>query len=159
MNIPLNIDWQQILLHLLNFAILAGGLYLLLYKPVKAFLAKRERFYQDQADQAEKTRREAEALKAEAQARADAAGEEAKAIREKARQDALADAQGLQHGAGGFIVLPGQYLRRGHHGRLIPCAAYQGDGPEGQGCFSAAYVPLHQTAHGPVLPQVGGNFR
>ena len=32
MNIPLNIDWQQILLHLLNFAILAGGLYLLLYR-------------------------------------------------------------------------------------------------------------------------------
>ena len=29
MNIPLNIDWQQILLHLLNFVILAGGLYLL----------------------------------------------------------------------------------------------------------------------------------
>ena len=35
MNIPLNIDFQQILLHLLNFAILGGGLYLLLYKPVK----------------------------------------------------------------------------------------------------------------------------
>lgn len=32
MNIPLNIDWQQILLHLFNFAILAGGLYLLLYR-------------------------------------------------------------------------------------------------------------------------------
>ena len=95
MNIPLNIDWQQILLHLLNFAILAGGLYLLLYKPVKAFLAKRERFYQDQADQAEKTRQEAEALKAEAQAQADAAGEEAKAIRAKARQDA----QGLRQDA------------------------------------------------------------
>ena len=99
MNIPLNIDWQQILLHLLNFAILAGGLYLLLYKPVKAFLAKRERFYQDQADQVEKTRQEAEALKAEAQAQADAAGEEAKAIRAKARQDALADAQGLRQDA------------------------------------------------------------
>lgn len=99
MNILLNIDWQQILLHLLNFAILAGGLYLLLYKPVKAFLAKRERFYQDQADQAEKTRQEAEALKAEAQAQADAAGEEAKAIRAKARQDALADAQGLRQDA------------------------------------------------------------
>ena len=26
MNIPLNIDWQQILLHLFNFTILAGGL-------------------------------------------------------------------------------------------------------------------------------------
>ncbi len=32
MNIPLNIDWQQILLHLLNFVILAGGLYFLLYQ-------------------------------------------------------------------------------------------------------------------------------
>ena len=40
MNIPLNIDWQQILLHLLNFVILAGGLYLLLYQPVKAFMEK-----------------------------------------------------------------------------------------------------------------------
>ena len=30
MNIPLNIDWQQILLHLMNFVILAGGLYFLL---------------------------------------------------------------------------------------------------------------------------------
>ena len=39
---PLNIDWQQILLHLLNFAILAGGLYFLLYAPVKSFMAKRE---------------------------------------------------------------------------------------------------------------------
>ena len=40
MNIPLNIDWQQILLHLLNFVILAGGLYLLLYKPVVTALRK-----------------------------------------------------------------------------------------------------------------------
>ena len=77
MNIPLNIDWQQILLHLLNFAILAGGLYLLLYKPVKAFMAKREDWYQAQADEAEKTRQEAEALKAAAQAQTDAAAEEA----------------------------------------------------------------------------------
>ena len=29
MNIPLNIDWQQILLHVLNFVILFGGLYFL----------------------------------------------------------------------------------------------------------------------------------
>ena len=91
MNIPLNIDWQQILLHLLNFAILAGGLYLLLYKPVKAFMAKREGWYQQQADAAEKTRQEAEALKAAAQAQADAAAEEAKATRAQARQDAQED--------------------------------------------------------------------
>ena len=38
MNIPLNIDWQQILLHFFNFSILVGGLYLLLFKPVKSFI-------------------------------------------------------------------------------------------------------------------------
>ena len=99
MNIPLNIDWQQILLHLLNFAILAGGLYLLLYKPVKAFMAKREGWYQQQADAAEKTRQEAEALKAAAQAQADAAAEEAKAIRAKAREDAQEDVRRVKEDA------------------------------------------------------------
>ena len=38
---PLNIDWQQILLHLLNFLILFAGLYFILYKPVKKFMKKR----------------------------------------------------------------------------------------------------------------------
>ena len=47
MNIPLNIDWQQILLHLFNFSILVGGLYLLLFKPVKNFMDKRTKHYQD----------------------------------------------------------------------------------------------------------------
>ena len=47
MNIPLNIDWQQILLHLFNFSILVGGLYLLLFKPVKNFMDKRAKHYQD----------------------------------------------------------------------------------------------------------------
>ncbi len=47
MGVPLNIDWQQILLHLFNFLILAGGLYLLLYKPVKRFMDKRATYYKD----------------------------------------------------------------------------------------------------------------
>ena len=47
MGIPLNVDWQQILLHLFNFIILFGGLWLLLYKPVKNFMAKREAYYKD----------------------------------------------------------------------------------------------------------------
>ena len=47
MNIPLNIDWQQILLHLFNFSILVGGLYLLLFKPVKNFMDKRAKHYAD----------------------------------------------------------------------------------------------------------------
>ena len=46
MNIPLNIDWQQILLHMCNFVILAGGLYFLLYKPVKSFMDQRAAYYQ-----------------------------------------------------------------------------------------------------------------
>ena len=43
MNIPLNINFQQILLHLLNFVILAGGLYFLLYGPVKKFMDGRQK--------------------------------------------------------------------------------------------------------------------
>ena len=46
MSVPLNLDWQQILLHLFNFVILAGGLYFLLYKPVKKFMDNRTAYYQ-----------------------------------------------------------------------------------------------------------------
>ena len=46
MSVPLNIDWQQILLHLFNFVILAGSLYFLLYKPVKKFMDNRTAYYQ-----------------------------------------------------------------------------------------------------------------
>ena len=64
MNIPLNIDWQQILLHLFNFSILVGGLYLLLFKPVKSFMDKRVKHYADMesaAAEREKATRELEA--------------------------------------------------------------------------------------------------
>lgn len=43
---PLNIDWQQILLHLFNFVLLFAILYFLLYKPVKRFMDKRAEYYQ-----------------------------------------------------------------------------------------------------------------
>ena len=49
-----------ILLHLLNFVILAGGLYLLLYKPVKTFMEKRQQYYQEQDAKAAKTLADAE---------------------------------------------------------------------------------------------------
>lgn len=62
MNIPLNIDWQQILLHLFNFAILAGGLYLLLYRPVKDFMKKREEHYQSMDEAAERAHADAAQL-------------------------------------------------------------------------------------------------
>ena len=79
MGVPLNIDWQQILLHLLNFVILAGGLYLLLYQPVKAFMEKRQSFYREQDAQAAKLLADAKQAAAEAQRKmkdADAAAAE-----------------------------------------------------------------------------------
>lgn len=48
---PLNIDWQQILLHVFNFIILAAGLTFLLFKPVRKFMRNREQKYKDSAEQ------------------------------------------------------------------------------------------------------------
>ena len=42
---PLNIDFQQIFLHFLNFTLLFAILYYLLYSPVKNFMAKRDEYY------------------------------------------------------------------------------------------------------------------
>ncbi len=64
MGIPLNIDWRQILLHLMNFAILAGGLYILLYKPVKSFMENRINYYKSLENAADEKLRSAEEQKA-----------------------------------------------------------------------------------------------
>ena len=62
---PLNIDIVQILLHMLNFIILAGGLTLLLFKPVVKFLDERKAHYEElEKDIAARTG-ENEKLKAE----------------------------------------------------------------------------------------------
>ena len=83
---PLNIDWQQILLHWMNLAILTGGLYFLLYKPVKAFMDKREEHYRSLDEEAAAKLAEAERIKAECQARRDEAEEELRQERAKAQQ-------------------------------------------------------------------------
>lgn len=85
---PLNIDLQQILLHWMNLAILTGGLYFLLYKPVKQFIEKREEHYRELDRQADERIAQAERLKAEYQGRLDAADEEIHAARAKAQQAA-----------------------------------------------------------------------
>ena len=52
---PLNIDWQQILLHMFNFALLAAGLSLLLFNPVRKFMdERREHFEHIEREAAEK---------------------------------------------------------------------------------------------------------
>lgn len=55
MNLPLNIDIRQILLHMLNFVLLFGGLYFILYSPVKDFIKKRQKIYSDMDKKAEET--------------------------------------------------------------------------------------------------------
>ena len=46
--IPLNVDWRQILLHLLNLVILFVIMYFLLYNPVKKFMETRKEHYRKQ---------------------------------------------------------------------------------------------------------------
>lgn len=88
MGVPLNIDWQQILLHLFNFSILAGGLYLLLYKPVKNFMQKREDYYKKMDNSAKQKLSEAEEAKKEYSNRLLNIEAEGAKIKEKALKDA-----------------------------------------------------------------------
>jgi len=91
--VPLNIDWQQILLHWMNLAILTGGLYFLLYKPVKQFMDKREEHYRQLDEQSARRLEEAEQVRAEYQARLDGADEEIRQARAKAQQSAQQSAE------------------------------------------------------------------
>ncbi len=85
-NIPLNIDWQQILLHWLNLAILVGGLYFLLFKPVTQFMEKRAAHYKELDENAAKKLEEAEQVKARYQQKLDSAEQELHEARVKAQQ-------------------------------------------------------------------------
>ena len=65
MSLPLNIDLQQILLHLLNFVVLFGILYFLLYSPVKEFMDQRIDHYKEMDEKARKDSADAEKSKTE----------------------------------------------------------------------------------------------
>ena len=84
MSLPLNIDWHQILLHLFNFAILAGGLYFLLYKPVRDFMDKRTAYYQGLEAQANDKLAHAKALEDEFQSKMDNAESDTTKMKAKA---------------------------------------------------------------------------
>ena len=62
---PLNIDFVQILLHMLNFVILAGGLTFLLYKPVVKFLEERRTHFETLEKENDEKAKENERVKAE----------------------------------------------------------------------------------------------
>ncbi len=82
---PLNIDIQQILLHLFNFFLLLAGCYLLLYRPVKNFMDKRDATYSEMDEQAKAALHEAEEMKASYAEQLDAVNAE---IREKRAKEA-----------------------------------------------------------------------
>lgn len=85
---PLNIDLQQIFLHLLNFTILLAALYFLLYGPVKAFMAKRDAYYEDLDRQAQDKLRDAERARTEYEKKLEDAGKEIHQKNEQAQQAA-----------------------------------------------------------------------
>lgn len=85
---PLNIDVVQILLHMLNFVILAGGLTLILFKPVSKFLAERKEYFEKiEKENAEKAE-ENERLKTEYETRLAEAKEEIADLRRKSEKEA-----------------------------------------------------------------------
>ena len=84
---PLNIDFQQIFLHLLNFTLLFAILYYLLYSPVKNFMAKREAYYADMEKEANAQLASAQQEKEEYSALRAAADEEIHQEKEKVRKE------------------------------------------------------------------------
>lgn len=90
MSLPLNIDWQQILLHLFNFVILFSILYFLLYKPVKKFMDERIEHYKKIDEEARMNLEESEKTKEKYLDKLASVEEEISAKKEKARKDIVA---------------------------------------------------------------------
>ena len=93
MSLPLNIDLQQILLHMLNFVILVGGLYFILYAPVKKFMDQRAAGYAAMDKAAAEKMAVAEKMAADHQAQLDKLDEELRDRRAESQKIAQAAAQ------------------------------------------------------------------
>ncbi|MBQ2307497.1 MAG: ATP synthase F0 subunit B, partial [Clostridia bacterium] len=85
---PLNIDIVQVLLHMLNFVILAGGLTLILFNPVRKFINERQKRFEEQETENRKNAEEYKRLKEEYEAKLVAFEEETAAARVQAERDA-----------------------------------------------------------------------
>ena len=92
-NLPLNIDIQQIFLHLLNFTLLLAGLYFLLYEPGKKFMGKRTAYYEDLDRQATEKLEEARRVRRTYEDKLDEAEEEIRRQSEEAQKAAAEQAQ------------------------------------------------------------------
>lgn len=92
---PLNIDWQQILLHALNLSLLVGGLYALLFKPVKHYLDARSEKVETAAQDAAARQAEADRMCAEYETKLQNIDEEIRNRRSVAAAEAEKDAAKL----------------------------------------------------------------
>lgn len=90
-NLPLNIDIQQILLHLLNFVILFALMYFILYKPVRNFMNKREEYYKKMDEDAKAASEDAAAKKTEAEEKLGNIDAEISAKLETSRKDTASE--------------------------------------------------------------------
>lgn len=88
MNLPLNIDFQQIFLHFFNFVLLFAILYFLLYKPVKDFMDKRTEYYKKLDEEAKQKLADAQKTKEKYADKLAAAEEEISAKGELMRREA-----------------------------------------------------------------------
>ena len=95
MNLPLNIDLRQILLHMFNFVLLAFGMYFILYKPIKDFMEKRTKLYGDMDAEARQKLESAEAMKKEYAEKLEKADAEIKKSREDAVLQANSEADAI----------------------------------------------------------------
>lgn len=84
---PLNIDLLQILLHAFNFLILAGGLTLILFKPVEKFLNGRREYFENAEKEINDARKQNEKLKEEYETKLKEANEQIAEMRISAEKE------------------------------------------------------------------------
>ena len=85
---PLNIDIVQVLLHMLNFVILAGGLTLLLFNPIRRFMENRRKQFEKREAENRENALNNERIKTEYEQKAASLEEEMAALRLRSEQEA-----------------------------------------------------------------------
>ena len=90
---PLNIDIQQILLHMLNFVILFAALYFLLYKPIRNFMDNRNKYYDELEEKTNAAIKDAENVRLEYEAKLDSLKSEEARIKSDAANEAQKNAE------------------------------------------------------------------
>ena len=112
---PLNINLQQILLHALNFVILFGALYFLLYKPVKGYMDARRAQYEKMDEDAKAALAQAQQTKESYEAQLKAA--DAEIAHRRADADAAQRAQAQQQAD--EIIKKAHAAAAGEHERVM----------------------------------------